>query len=106
MVSRKVMTTAAAHSHHSRRSIRRKFARRGALCASPILPTVFALPSRNHHPLVWPFSLRLRLGLPAIGEFVAESMASENTAAREDRKSTRLNSSHQIISYAVFCLKQ
>src|SRR5258708_14644144 len=27
------------------------------------------------------------------------------TAAR-DRKSTRLNSSHQIISYAVFCLKK
>src|SRR5207244_13544794 len=26
--------------------------------------------------------------------------------ARSDRKSTRLNSSHQIISYAVFCLKQ
>src|SRR5258708_18326850 len=25
---------------------------------------------------------------------------------REDRKSTRLNSSHQIISYAVFCLKK
>src|SRR5207244_12873583 len=25
--------------------------------------------------------------------------------ARVDRKSTRLNSSHQIISYAVFCLK-
>src|SRR5207244_12923402 len=25
--------------------------------------------------------------------------------ARTDRKSTRLNSSHQIISYAVFCLK-
>src|SRR5258708_32091900 len=24
----------------------------------------------------------------------------------EDRKSTRLNSSHQIISYAVFCLKK
>src|SRR5258708_31366878 len=27
-------------------------------------------------------------------------------ARREDRKSTRLNSSHQIISYAVFCLKK
>src|SRR5258708_19972144 len=27
-------------------------------------------------------------------------------AVREDRKSTRLNSSHQIISYAVFCLKK
>src|SRR5258708_9702489 len=27
-------------------------------------------------------------------------------AANRDRKSTRLNSSHQIISYAVFCLKK
>src|SRR5258708_27454039 len=27
-------------------------------------------------------------------------------AAMTDRKSTRLNSSHQIISYAVFCLKK
>src|SRR5438552_15686120 len=27
-------------------------------------------------------------------------------AADQDRKSTRLNSSHQIISYAVFCLKK
>src|SRR5258708_18025137 len=27
-------------------------------------------------------------------------------AVRADRKSTRLNSSHQIISYAVFCLKK
>src|SRR5258708_10556128 len=27
-------------------------------------------------------------------------------AERLDRKSTRLNSSHQIISYAVFCLKK
>src|SRR5258708_29017924 len=31
--------------------------------------------------------------------------ASERAASR-DRKSTRLNSSHQIISYAVFCLKK
>src|SRR3712207_7959428 len=28
------------------------------------------------------------------------------SAAREDRKSTRLNSSHANISYAVFCLKK
>src|SRR5438034_8794623 len=27
-------------------------------------------------------------------------------AVREDRKSTRLNSSHTVISYAVFCLKK
>src|SRR5258708_22283240 len=29
-----------------------------------------------------------------------------NSSEMEDRKSTRLNSSHQIISYAVFCLKK
>src|SRR2546426_3217017 len=29
-----------------------------------------------------------------------------NAAIREDRKSTRLNSSHLVISYAVFCLKK
>src|SRR5258708_19378969 len=32
--------------------------------------------------------------------------APRNGAASTDRKSTRLNSSHQIISYAVFCLKK
>src|SRR5258708_20523054 len=30
----------------------------------------------------------------------------EPASSRRDRKSTRLNSSHQIISYAVFCLKK
>src|SRR5947208_7730972 len=30
----------------------------------------------------------------------------ERAVASLDRKSTRLNSSHQIISYAVFCLKK
>src|SRR5258708_29946539 len=30
----------------------------------------------------------------------------ENDRVKVDRKSTRLNSSHQIISYAVFCLKK
>src|SRR5438034_3674496 len=29
-----------------------------------------------------------------------------NRAAERDRKSTRLNSSHTVISYAVFCLKK
>src|SRR5258708_18933918 len=29
-----------------------------------------------------------------------------NSQIHRDRKSTRLNSSHQIISYAVFCLKK
>src|SRR5258708_8280605 len=39
-------------------------------------------------------------GLAIAGVFGLEAMA------RPDRKSTRLNSSHQIISYAVFCLKK
>src|SRR2546426_8719875 len=30
----------------------------------------------------------------------------ETTSQKEDRKSTRLNSSHLVISYAVFCLKK
>src|SRR5438552_11235354 len=33
-------------------------------------------------------------------------ISSPIVAYRLDRKSTRLNSSHQIISYAVFCLKK
>src|SRR5947208_6163141 len=40
---------------------------------------------------------------------VAEVLASRragSTHDHADRKSTRLNSSHQIISYAVFCLKK
>src|SRR5207244_9112340 len=34
------------------------------------------------------------------------SRASQQSRHGLDRKSTRLNSSHQIISYAVFCLKK
>src|SRR5258708_18618797 len=33
-------------------------------------------------------------------------LALRHDAEERDRKSTRLNSSHQIISYAVFCLKK
>src|SRR2546422_7390710 len=36
----------------------------------------------------------------------AEGAAGACTAPRIDRKSTRLNSSHGYISYAVFCLKK
>src|SRR5437588_9208562 len=34
------------------------------------------------------------------------SLGSSSRRAQEDRKSTRLNSSHTVISYAVFCLKK
>src|SRR5947209_8891492 len=44
----------------------------------------------------------VREGLPA----PQLPRARDCTSAREDRKSTRLNSSHANISYAVFCLKK
>src|SRR5207248_10812833 len=44
--------------------------------------------ARAHHPCV------IRRAAGATGDF------------RRDRKSTRLNSSHRTISYAVFCLKK
>src|SRR5258708_16467807 len=43
------------------------------------------------------------LGLDAQGAQLARYVRG---APLRDRKSTRLNSSHQIISYAVFCLKK
>src|SRR5258708_36244377 len=45
-----------------------------------------------------PERLRTQLGL--------RRYPSPSPQAERDRKSTRLNSSHQIISYAVFCLKK
>src|SRR2546427_5730410 len=39
-------------------------------------------------------------------EELATEAAFRRHPAREDRKSTRLNSSHSQISYAVFCLKK
>src|SRR5207244_10569138 len=46
----------------------------------------------------------LRLVLELDGEIITK--ATPDIGFLQDRKSTRLNSSHQIISYAVFCLKK
>src|SRR2546428_1830062 len=46
-----------------------------------------------------------RAGL-ADQSIVLDSAAAQAAVAAEDRKSTRLNSSHDQISYAVFCLKK
>src|SRR5258708_30594663 len=42
----------------------------------------------------------------ATGKEVGTLIGNADTPFAVDRKSTRLNSSHQIISYAVFCLKK
>src|SRR5258708_33546967 len=47
--------------------------------------------------------LRLQAVYLGLGVFSLERSAMSKPI---DRKSTRLNSSHQIISYAVFCLKK
>src|SRR5437867_10357467 len=43
---------------------------------------------------------------PQIGNFRGGFLTGNRTLSRIDRKSTRLNSSHRTISYAVFCLKK
>src|SRR5256885_16337860 len=48
---------------------------------------------------------RRHAGLAAADDAVAAA-AGPRAQLRADRKSTRLNSSHLVISYAVFCLKK
>src|SRR5205807_3655166 len=65
---------------------------------------------------LFPYTTLFRSRLPAAAsaeyspsEWPATKAASrptENPASASDRKSTRLNSSHLVISYAVFCLKK
>src|SRR5258708_39856149 len=60
-------------------------------------------------PLVYTICTRYRLSnhdIEDVGQNVWLLLVEQLGKLREDRKSTRLNSSHQIISYAVFCLKK
>src|SRR2546430_7759965 len=57
---------------------------------------------RSHHPLG-----RGWHGIPGLGRNADADVYPVGGAPRlQDRKSTRLNSSHSQISYAVFCLKK
>src|SRR5256885_10581218 len=49
---------------------------------------------------------RQQPGTPAQSLLLRGRVGSGPRVPREDRKSTRLNSSHLVISYAVFCLKK
>src|SRR5258708_24594409 len=61
-----------------------------------------ALKGRSEHPYI--FTKCSRIGMP--DGTIQSSLKADSVRRELDRKSTRLNSSHQIISYAVFCLKK
>src|SRR2546421_5402805 len=65
---------------------------------------------------LFPYTTLFRSSLVKVGDFGASAAAAGSAASitpltasaieTRDRKSTRLNSSHDQISYAVFCLKK
>src|SRR5207244_12583460 len=66
-----------------------------------------SFPTRRSSDLLRRHHGRVRAGSEG-GRHPSADRGDHDRAGRyhEDRKSTRLNSSHQIISYAVFCLKK
>src|SRR5258708_30770723 len=89
--------------------------------ALSFLPFFFLMIRRPPRSTLFPYTTLFRSSMPPGREhdlFVAlqgtriarleraELGLRERDQAPLDRKSTRLNSSHQIISYAVFCLKK
>src|SRR2546430_12479499 len=61
---------------------------------------------REHHSLAAEFAACLDLSFEDDKHGVGRIALAEVGISRLDRKSTRLNSSHSQISYAVFCLKK
>src|SRR5256885_3813121 len=82
----------------------------------PAPPEIYPLPLHAALPISGSARPPIRVatssdGRPAvsIADFQSEADAeteSKERAETKDRKSTRLNSSHLVISYAVFCLKK
>src|SRR2546427_12583997 len=73
----------------------------------------FLMIRRPPRSTLFPYTTLFRSGVALDGEQVRDSHAAEARDAAhvvpaqvQDRKSTRLNSSHSQISYAVFCLKK
>src|SRR5256885_3923369 len=55
---------------------------------------------------LFPYTTLFRSHPRELQRFVEDVMRHGDDLATADRKSTRLNSSHLVISYAVFCLKK
>src|SRR5574338_961672 len=75
-----------------------------------ILPSLFffffLMIRRPPRSTLFPYTTLFRSYLNGLVVFPTFFNFSLNLAIRRDRKSTRLNSSHHGISYAVFCLKK
>src|SRR2546422_6883269 len=77
-------------------------------CALPISSTGTVFPSvsvmvRSYRSPTRRAEMSLRRGSPDVNGMSRSAAGSDDV---KDRKSTRLNSSHGYISYAVFCLKK
>src|SRR5438552_9003592 len=72
---------------------------------STLFPYTTLFRSRVHLEKIEP-ALGVEQELDRPGANVFHGSRRRDCRLSQDRKSTRLNSSHQIISYAVFCLKK
>src|SRR4030042_4415028 len=70
-----------------------------------LLRFFFLMIRRPPRSTLFPYTTLFRSAVGAAGPF-HQHAADTDARTLEDRKSTRLNSSHGYISYAVFCLKK
>src|SRR5256885_17226099 len=78
-------------------------------CPTALPPFFFLMIRRPPRSTLFPYTTLFR---SAVGHVLAAPAVAQRDghgalgASLADRKSTRLNSSHLVISYAVFCLKK
>src|SRR3989304_6719398 len=66
----------------------------------------FLMIRRPPRSTLFPYTTLFRSPSPSLGQPAPARAPSPPSSLASDRKSTRLNSSHGYISYAVFCLKK
>src|SRR5207244_12591040 len=90
------------------------------VCCIVVAPVILLMPRRPLSSTLFPYTTLFRSLLhaslrcpwpssscsPSASGGSGRSRSATASGSSRDRKSTRLNSSHQIISYAVFCLKK